>query len=236
MRETMGQDTPGVKMKGVGSGLWLTIAPDIPMEEIQAELLTLLKPLNLTSEARVTLDTGPVPEGEDSRSHADRYRRISNYLKDRFQLGNITAPDAKDSDTEKRYPMRSYRNIITQHRSDTLVLAGRVRSGQTVQAKKHLIIMGDVNPGCELIAGGDILVFGCLSGMAAAGQPNNSKAIILALEFRPTQVKIGDVVAAGLPPAGQGKPEFAHVEEGAIIVEDYLSANPFNRLPGPAIR
>ena len=248
MRDTLGNETPIVKIKGVGSSLWITIAQDASVETIRTELSRMLKPLNPTTEARVILDIGNASENEphltaNSDSNKDstqdsieRYRIISNFLKETFQLNHVTPPETEASTPEKSRPMRSYRNIISQHRSDSLVLAGRIRSGQTVQAKKHLIIMGDVNPGCEIVAGGDIIVFGSLSGMAAAGQPNNSEAIILALDFKPIQVKIGDVVAAGLPPAGHGVPEFAHVEDGAIIVENYLSANPFNRLPWPAIR
>jgi septum site-determining protein MinC len=232
----MGQESPGIKIKGVGGGLWVTVAPDIAEEDVRVELETLLKPLNLTPSSRVVLDTGTEPDSESSRDLENRYQRISDYLKETFKISHITAPGRQNNNTEKRYPMRSYRNIISQHRSDTLVLAGRVRSGQTVQARKHLVIIGDVNPGCELIAGGDILVFGSLSGTAAAGQPDNPSAIILALDFKPIQVKIGNIVAAGLPVAGQGVPEYAHVEEGAIIVDNYLSANPFNRLPWPAIR
>jgi septum site-determining protein MinC len=96
--------------------------------------------------------------------------------------------------------------------------------------------MGDVNPGCELTAGGDIVVIGSLRGSAAAGQPGNDNAIILALDFRPTQVKIGKIVAAGLPSGGQGSPEFAYLDNGGIIVDDYLEANPFKRIPWPVIR
>jgi septum site-determining protein MinC len=87
-----------------------------------------------------------------------------------------------------------------------------------------------------LMAGGDILVIGSLLGIAAAGQPDNFGAIILALDFRPIQVKIGGIVAAGLPASGQGVPEYAHIENGAIVVDDYLAANPFKRLPWPEIR
>ena len=53
-------------------------------------------------------------------------------------------------------------------------------------------------------AGGDILVIGSLCGTAAAGQTDNRDAIILALDFRPIQVKIGSVVAAGLSAVVRG--------------------------------
>jgi septum site-determining protein MinC len=227
----MTEQAPSVRLKGVGNSLWVTISPAISVERIQAELAQLFEPLKPIAPAtRVVLDTGPDPDDDDRR------RRISAFMKDTFNLKEIIAPHENDNGKEIPVRMKYARNIIAQHRSDTLVLAGRVRSGQSVSAKKHLIIMGDVNPGCELIAGGDILVFGSLLGTAAAGQPENHEAIILALDFRPLQVKIGGIVAAGLPATGEGVPEFAHLEDGAIVVDDYLAANPFKRIPWPVIR
>ena len=218
-------------MKGVGNSLWVTVAPDIPFEQIQIELEKLFEPLRHMAHAtRVVLDTGA---GQDN---GDRYRQIKAYLKEAFKLKEIApAQKTKEGQTTAN-KMKYTKNIIAQHRSDTLVLSGRVRSGQSVSAKKHLVIMGDVNPGCELVAGGDIIVLGSLLGIAAAGQPDNFGAIILALDFRPIQVKIGGIVAAGLPASGQGVPEYAHIENGTIVVDDYLAANPFKRLPWPAIR
>jgi septum site-determining protein MinC len=225
------EKAPPVKMKGVGNSLWVTIAPDAPLELIKTELARLFKPLkHLAHSAKVVLDTG-VGQSSDEKRH-----QISRYLRDVFDLNEIVTPKQKERDDVNRFKMKNSKPILSQYRNDTLVMAGRVRSGQTVQAKKHLVIMGDINPGCELIAGGDILIFGSLLGTAAAGQPNNRDAIILALDFRPIQVKIGDIVAAGLTSTGQGAPEFAHLEEGAIVVDNYLAANPFKRISWPVIR
>jgi septum site-determining protein MinC len=227
----MFEETPSVRMKGVGDSLWVTVAPEATLEVIQAELTRLFEPLkHLAGTTRVVLDTGASREDDPRNLH------IRTYLRDVFNLNQIVSPSERNGGKEKRYNMKNSRSIISHYRDDTLVLAGRVRSGQSVQAKKHLVIMGDVNPGSELTAGGDILVIGSLCGRAAAGQPDNRDAIILALDFRPLQVMIGEVVAAGLPSAGQGKPEFAHLEDGAIIVDDYQTANPFRRIPWPVVR
>jgi septum site-determining protein MinC len=224
-------ETPAVRMKGVGSSLWVTIAPEAPLEVVHAELARLFEPFkHMAGATRVVLDTG-VGAGDDHR-----HSQIRSYMEDAFNLNQIVTPLENDGGKAKRYRMKRSRSNISHNGSDTMVLGGRVRSGQTVQARKHLVIMGDVNPGSELIAGGDILVLGSLCGTAAAGQPDNLDAIILALDFRPIQVKIGGVVAAGLPAAGQGKPEFAHIEDGAIVVDDYQTANPFKRIPWPVIR
>lgn len=225
------EQTPCVRLRGVGNRLWLTIEPGIPFKRIQNELVRLFEPLkHLAGATRVVLDTGDGEEGDY------RFQQIKTYLKDVFNLDEILTPPKKGNSEEKRLRMKNSRNIISPNHNDTLVLAGRVRSGQSVHARKHLVIMGDVNPGCELTAGGDILVIGSLRGTAAAGQTDNGDAIILALDFRPIQVKIGGVVAAGLSACGQGGPEYAHLENGAIVVDDYLAANPFKRIPWPVMR
>jgi septum site-determining protein MinC len=122
------------------------------------------------------------------------------------------------------------------YRSEVLMLMGRVRSGQKVTAGNHLLILGDVNPGAEVWAGGDILIMGSLRGTAVAGQPENEKAIVLALDFQPTQIQIGGIVGAGLPPSSKKQVEFAHVENDTIVVEAYLDANAFGRLPWLQVR
>jgi septum site-determining protein MinC len=225
------EGTPSVRIKGVGDSIWVTIVPDTPMELIETELVRLFAPLkHMASATRVVVDTGI------GRENAEYRRKICKYLKKKFNLGEIITAQEKTSGEENQFKMKNSRSRITRNHRDTLVLAGRVRSGQSIQAKKHLVIMGDVNPGCELTAGGDILVIGTLRGTAAAGQPHNPDAIILALDFRPTQIKIGEVVAAGLPSAGEKTPEYAHLENGGIVVDDYLAANPFKRTPWPVIR
>ncbi len=119
------------------------------------------------------------------------------------------------------------------HRSDVLMLKGRIRSGQKVESKKHIIIAGDVNPGAEISAGGDIIVLGRLKGKVHAGYPDNEDAIIFALEFNPTQIQISGTSAVGADETPGKKAEYASIEKNRIVVQDYLKANPFATIPWP---
>lgn len=98
---------------------------------------------------------------------------------------------------------------------------GTVRSGQVLEADGHLIIMGDVNAGAELRAGGDIMVFGTLRGMAHAGAAGERGAVIVALNLRPTQLRIADLIArapdGGQPPLSK-HPERAEVRGQEIHI------------------
>ena len=222
---------PAARLKGVGDSLWVVIDPELSLDTLKDELSQIFGRLNyLTISARVVLDAGK--NGE----HDGLIRDLGVFLKEKFNVGEVSRPPADRSGAEKRIRQRDMERSWQNYRSDVLMMAGRVRSGQTVTAKKHLIVLGDVNPGAQVTAGGDILVMGRLCGTASAGQDGNESAIILALDFRPTQVQIAGIVAAGCPPSTAKFPEYAHVENGQIVVEDYLEANPFGRMPWPKIR
>jgi septum site-determining protein MinC len=76
-----------------------------------------------------------------------------------------------------------------------LYLRQTLRSGQTVSHKGHLVIVGDVNPGAELMAEGDITVWGALRGIAHAGIGGNITAEIRALKLQPVQIRIAHAIA-----------------------------------------
>lgn len=100
-----------------------------------------------------------------------------------------------------------------------LVVRHTVRSGQQIMHQGDVIIVGDVNPGATVIASGDVMVFGWLRGTVYAGQPQDRTAGIFALRLQPAQIKIGSTMALG---DGHGeRPEFAHVDGGAIVVQPW---------------
>jgi septum site-determining protein MinC len=72
---------------------------------------------------------------------------------------------------------------------------GTLRSGQTLEAKESLVVVGDINPGATVIAGGNIVVIGSLRGNAIAGCNGNTNAFVMALFMEPMQIQIADVIA-----------------------------------------
>jgi septum site-determining protein MinC len=105
---------------------------------------------------------------------------------------------------------------------DALFLTRTIRSGQAVRHHGPITVVGDVNPGAEVIAGGDVVVWGRLRGVVRAGAIGDEKAIVCALDLAPTQLRIADLAAR--PPeeaAPSAGPEVAHIEEGHIVVEPW---------------
>ncbi len=79
--------------------------------------------------------------------------------------------------------------------TEPLYLKTTIRSGVEICHPSTIIIAGDVNPGATIIAGGDVLIWGSLRGIAHAGALGNRQALIMALKMLPTQLRIGDLVA-----------------------------------------
>lgn len=72
----------------------------------------------------------------------------------------------------------------------TLYLTQTLRSGQTVTYEGNIFIVGDAHPGSEVIATGDISVWGILGGIAHAGSAGNVNAKVRALKLNPIQLRI----------------------------------------------
>lgn len=110
--------------------------------------------------------------------------------------------------------------------ANTRIICTTLRSGQKIETEHSLLILGDVNSGAEIVAGGDIIVLGTLRGVAHAGAYDETGAgkVIFALDLRPTQLRIGAVISRGENAESNKKlPEIAHVDGDLIVVEAYNS-------------
>jgi septum site-determining protein MinC len=102
----------------------------------------------------------------------------------------------------------------------TLYHTVTLRGGQTLHHTGNIVVVGDVNPGAELIATGDIVVFGRLAGTAHAGAQGDETARIYAIDLTATQLRIATFIAAedGTERRGLAGPEAALARDGQIVV------------------
>lgn len=106
---------------------------------------------------------------------------------------------------------------------DTKFIKGTIRSGRREEHSGNIVVLGDVNPGAELVAGGNIVVMGSLRGVAHAGYPKNEEAFVASLVFNPVQLRIGEIITR--PPEEEEmpeNPEIAYIKNGMIVIEAYL--------------
>ncbi len=106
-----------------------------------------------------------------------------------------------------------------QSLAEPLYLQMTVRSGVEIRHPGTIVLLGDVNPGGSVIAGGDILVWGRLRGVVHAGAGGNTNSVIMALQMEPMVIRIAKYVARGpeTSPA-QFFPEVAYVTPQGIRI------------------
>ncbi|MGV8147085.1 MAG: septum site-determining protein MinC [Alkaliphilus sp.] len=98
-----------------------------------------------------------------------------------------------------------------------------IRSGQRLYYEGNIVILGDVNPGAEVIADGNIVVMGNLRGIAHAGKDGNKNACIAAFNLAPTQLRIADFITRSPDDKAMhsSKPEIAKIHKGMLYIEPY---------------
>lgn len=105
---------------------------------------------------------------------------------------------------------------------ETILIKRTLRSGQRVFFPGNIVVLGDVNPGAEVIAGGNVLVMGSMRGLAHAGALGSEQAVVVAYRLNPTQLRIANHITRA--PEGQGfagnDPEMASIKSGKVIIED----------------
>jgi septum site-determining protein MinC len=95
-----------------------------------------------------------------------------------------------------------------------------LRSGKRIEYPGHVVVMGDVNAGAEIVADGNVIVWGRVRGMIHAGAKGNRSAAICALDLSATQLRIANEVSAMLKPQKDPKPEIATINnEGRLQAE-----------------
>jgi septum site-determining protein MinC len=98
---------------------------------------------------------------------------------------------------------------------------GPLRSGGRVLFEGNVVVMGDVNPGAEIIAGGSVVVWGRLRGVVHAGAQGDEKAVVCALEMAPTQLRIASEIAISPKKQGKSQPEIARLKDGQLVAEPW---------------
>ncbi|HMA59844.1 MAG TPA: septum site-determining protein MinC [Halanaerobiales bacterium] len=114
--------------------------------------------------------------------------------------------------------------VEVNNEGETYLINRTLRSGQKIKKSGNVVIIGDINPGAEVIAGGNIIVFGKIRGVVHAGASGSTEASVTALKLEPTQLRISKKIAR--PPEESSnkkslKPERAFIQDGQIMVEDF---------------
>ena len=152
-----------------------------PLEEIKEE--------NIIPENQMETIDAPVIEAVEEDVPAQDLENFNDTLEN---ANKIEEDEIEEIDFDLEDLRKSLRET---EKLPTLYIQRTLRSGQSITSEGNIVIIGDANPGSEIIAKGDITVWGILGGIAHAGSEGNQYARIRALKMNAIQLRIADVFA-----------------------------------------
>lgn len=222
-----------VAIKGVQDGLLITLSTSEEWLHVTGALAQRIdEQAEFFAGAKLTIELGerPVPKHELSGLKALLERRgmdIAIIMSD--SKTTIEAAQALDmrvaASTPQAMPpeLRETLPIDPEEKGVPGVLLRRtLRSGRVVHSEGHVVVFGDVNPGAEIVAGGDVFIWGRLRGNVHAGAYGNEQAVVCALDMSPNQLRIASHITTSPPgKRRRPRPEIALIHENTIIVQNW---------------
>lgn len=211
-----------IRFTGVDYGLLVRMDWEVPLSQLLVEVEEhIQKSPAFFADAKVFLevDTRPVLQHEMEQLGVMLSRHgltLQGVVSAASRVEGISRPQPAPEQPRVITPIINEKEAaVVEHRT--------VRSGEKVASEGHLIIMGDVNPGAEVIAENNIIVWGSLKGTAYAGVPNHEDAVIAALHLSPIQLRIAGYIARSpdVRPVTTAIPELARIDQNEIVVESW---------------
>jgi septum site-determining protein MinC len=218
---------PKVEIKGIRQGL-LIILGEGTWHEVREALLEHIKQrTEFFRGARVALDVG------NQILHAADLGHLRDILSEHGMslwaiLSNSPTTEqtaqtlgmAIQLDKPKPADVADKAADTTLRNGEQAILVRRtLRSGFSLQHPGHVVVIGDVNPGAEIIAGGDVVVWGRLRGVVHAGAEGDEGAVVCALDLSPTQLRIAGMIAVTPQRKGKPQPEVVRLQAGQVVAE-----------------
>jgi septum site-determining protein MinC len=188
-----------------------------------------VKPMNLPK-VNLEIPKDQIPEAEAEAENAGGKSVVNSVSVVELEHDSLEHDSMEESDIELQEKLPESKDGTTEDTASqiqklpqVLYIKQTLRSGQTVSHKGDLVIVGDVNPGAEIMAEGDITVWGSLRGIAHAGIGGNIEAEIRALNLQPIQIRIAHAIARApdrkrVTYANGSGPETARIFEGKIRI------------------
>jgi septum site-determining protein MinC len=217
-------------IKGTSKGLVVTIGPggwEGLIEELDVQLG---ERASFFKGGRVALHVGP---RQLSRTQLEAVGQILSKHQVSLWAVESEAPGTQEaalelgletSLTPPKSPAEPYQAVEAQ--GNSMVIRRTLRSGQVFHHPGHIVVIGDVNPGAEIRAGGSVIVWGRLRGIVHAGADDGqaTDAVVCALHLNPMQLRIGNYIARA--PAEDADHEL--LPEMASVQGDQIVAEPWN--------
>ena len=223
---SMSETNSLIQIKGLRDGLLVSL-DDAPWEEQRSALITQVdaQPAFFQG-ARLALDVA------SQVLHVNELVDLRDQLSERgiFLWAVISESPTTETTAQllglatrisKPRPEENRQFSVEDLGEETALFLNRtLRSGTRIEFAGHVVVLGDVNPGAEIVAEGNVMIWGRLRGMVHAGAKGNKNAVICALDLSPTQLRIAEEVSAALKAQDNPSPEIVRINsDGRLQAE-----------------
>ena len=212
-----------VVIKKYQSGLSVILNPDIPFETLYTALgRKFRESAKFFGEARLVISF------EGRELYPEEERLVVDAISDNSDL-TILHVMGDDDGRNRQYLKAGNRFISNDAGNLSADYTGTVRAGETLETDTDIIVLGDVNPGGEVISAGNIIIFGTLYGTAKAGKNGDNGNFIIALELKPVRACIGDLTVTQFARKSlfraKTAPKILFSKDGSIVIEEITPEN-----------
>ncbi len=217
----------GIKVKGIKDGILIQLSAE-SWHAARQNLLDYFKnQQGFLKGAQLSLDVGShALNASELGKLRDLLAEMDIALKAVISSSEKTETTAQTLGLGTRLPTprpeRVTRRLDTTLQGEQgLFIQRTLRSGFKLETPGYVTILGDVNAGAEIIAGGSVVVWGRLRGMVHAGAYGDETAVVCALELVPTQLRLAGEIATLPRRFGKPRPEVASMRDGKLIAEPW---------------
>ncbi|MCR5790817.1 MAG: septum site-determining protein MinC [Lachnospiraceae bacterium] len=176
-----------VVIKKQKDGLTVILNPDIPFDELFAALGKKFRDSSgFFGSARLVISF----EGRELEPEEERL--LADAISDNSELTVICTLGNADDERNRHYVKTGLHFPGGEPSGTTRYYKGTVRAGETVEADGDIVVIGDVNPGGEVLSAGNVIILGTLYGTARAGIRGDMSRFVIALEIKPIKVCVGE--------------------------------------------
>ncbi len=220
-----------IRIKGIRDGLLVSLPEGEWLDQSAALLTQIDDQQAFFRGARLALDVGP------------QVIKVNEMVALRDQLSerkvSLWAVISESPMTEKTAQLLGLATRISKPRPEELAsldarnipegtalfVQKTVRSGTRIEHPGPVVVVGDVNPGAEIVAEGSIIVWGHLRGAAHAGSAGKKEAVVCALWLEPMRLAIADESLDQSQIDPHARPQTALIGDDGIVIEPWQSSS-----------
>lgn len=210
-----------VEVKGTKDGLLINISEHLNYEETKNCIEEMISS-NIKFFKGANVISLRIPHLDEKEG-----QQLLKSLKKRFQIsfdiryGKKILEEQTSQKEEESDIIEENKMLAQENHKPSKFIRMTMRSGSSVEFDGNIVVLGDVNPGAQIVASGNIIVMGSLRGLAHAGCRGDAKAFVAANKLEPLQLRIAHMIAIS-PEDSQmvlPGPQLAYINDKHIVIE-----------------